>query len=72
MTYFQEAVNEYTEAEAGWPVMAVVDEFGRETPITELDIRRSLKLMSDEKSEASYEKAIGVLMERVEAARAIS
>lgn len=72
MTYIQEAVSEYTDTEACGPVMAIVDEFGRETPITEFDIRRTLKSMSDEKPVVSYDVAINVLMERVEAARAIA
>lgn len=56
--------------------MAIVDEFGQETPITELDIRRSLKQLSDAEVEAkaqavSAEEAFDSLMHRAEAARAI-
>jgi len=56
------------------PVMAVVDEFGIETPITELDIRRSLKQLSDEaaKKQHSDQDDFDSLMMLADAARAIA
>jgi hypothetical protein len=72
MTYISEAVVEYKEIDAAGPVMALIDELGNETPITEFDIRRTLKLMSEEKHVAPGPSEIDVLMEHVYAARAIA
>lgn len=56
------------------PVMAVVDEFGVETPITELDIRRSLKQLSDDVAvkQHSDQDDFESLMMLADAARAIA
>ena len=72
MTYVSEAVTEYKEINAPEHVMALVDELGEETPITEFDIRRTLKLMSEEKKVSPEPTEIDVLMEHVYAARAIA
>lgn len=72
MTYISEAVTEYKETHAPEHVMALVDELGEETPITEFDIRRTLKLMSEEKQVTPEPSEIDVLMEHVYAARAIA
>jgi len=55
------------------PVMAVVDEFGVETPITELDIRRSLKQLSDEATAKRHsdQDDFDSLMQLADAARAV-
>lgn len=72
MTYISEAVAEYKETGVTGHVMALVDEFGDETPITDFDIRRTLKLMSEEKQVTPELTEIDVLMEHVYAARAIA
>lgn len=72
MTYISEAVTEYKETDTTEHVMALVDEFGDETPITDFDIRRSLKLMSEEKQKTSEPTEIDILMEHVYAARAVA
>ena len=56
------------------PVMAIVDEFGVETPITELDIRRSLKQLADEAAakQHSDQDDFDSLMLLADAARAIA
>lgn len=53
--------------------MAVIDEYGQEVPITELDIRRSLRLLESEDAHPNqHNEAFDSLMERVYAARAIA
>lgn len=72
MTYISEAVTEYKETDAPEHVMALINEFGEETPITEFDIRRTLKLMSEEKHVTPEATDFDALMEHVYAARAIA
>ncbi|MCK5335653.1 MAG: hypothetical protein KAQ67_05800 [Gammaproteobacteria bacterium] len=72
MTYIPETVAEYKDTVTPQPVMAILNEFGQETPITEQDIQRSLKLMSEEQHETPAPTAIDALMEHVDAARAIA
>lgn len=72
MTYISEAVVDYKETDTSGPIMALIDELGKETPITEFDIRRTLKLMSEEKHVTPEPSEIEVLMEHVYAARAIA
>jgi len=71
MTYISELVVEQKEVFTAEPVMAMVDEFGHETPITEFDIRRTLKELS-KAPENHHHDAYDELMERVYAARAIA
>lgn len=79
MTYLSEAaIAESTAAVINdsvlnEPVMAIVDEFGAETPITELDIRRSLKQLSDEAAAKRHsdQDDFDSLMQLADAARAI-
>jgi len=71
MTYISELVEEKNEVITAEPVMALVDEFGQETPITEFDIRRTLKALS-KVPENHHRDAYDELMERVYAARAIA
>lgn len=72
MTYFTEAVVEYAVTDAPERVMALIDECGKETPITEFDIRRTLKLMSEDKLVEPVVTDFDALMEHVYAARAIA
>ena len=72
MTLLPEVVTEQEKMSITEPVMAVVDEFGQETPITELDIRRSLKQLTEVNSEKNNQVSYDQLMERVYAARAIA
>lgn len=71
MTYITNATLEHEQAISPDAVMAVVDEFGIETPITEADILRTLKSMSEEKYATSHLTDMDVLMEHVYAARAV-
>jgi len=80
MTFLSEAsvakeptANVIIDAVINKPVMAVVDEFGVETPITELDIRRSLKQLSDQVAEKQHsdQDDYDSLMQLADAARAI-
>ena len=71
MTYISELVEENKEVISTEPVMALVDEFGQETPITEFDIRRTLKELSKIPTN-HHRDAYDELMERVYAARAIA
>lgn len=52
------------------PVMALVDELGNETPITEVDIRRTLEGLQADALKARHEN-LDELMHRAEAARRI-
>lgn len=56
------------------PVMALVDEFGSETPITELDIRRTLKELAEEPvvEKHSIKEDYDSLMLLADAARVIA
>jgi len=69
--YISELVEEEKAVIIEEPVMALVDEFGEETPITEFDIRRALKALS-KVPENHHHDAFDDLMERVFAARAIA
>ena len=72
MTYIPEAVVEHKETNTPEHIMALVDEFGKETAITEFDIRHTLKLMSEEQTVAPEATDYDALMEHVDAARAIA
>jgi len=72
MTFNSELIADNKESSIVDTVMALVDEFGNETPITELDIRRSLKQMSEETAKTNHKQKMYDLLDRVNAARAIA
>ncbi|MCK4711230.1 MAG: hypothetical protein KAU21_21645 [Gammaproteobacteria bacterium] len=72
MTLLPEVVAEHEDSAATEPLMAIVDEYGQETPITEFDIRRSLKQLSKDAHTDHHHLSMDQLMERVFAARAIA
>lgn len=72
MTYItEEYAADYEQSAIIEPYMAIVDEFGQETPITELDIRRSLKQLSADDATIKLQDPLDSLMELAEAARAV-
>lgn len=72
MTFNPEPITDYAQPLVTEPVMALVDEFGIETPITEYDIQQSLASMLDEKPEVYNLQVLNQLMERADAARAVA
>jgi len=72
MTFNPELVVDNKESAVVHTVMALVDEFGNETPITERDIRRSLKQMSEESAKTNHKQKMYDLLDRVNAARVIA
>lgn len=72
MTLLPEVLAKQVNSTVSEPVMAIVDEYGKETPITELDIRRSLKQLDEAHHESRSEMTFEQLMSKVFAARAIA
>ena len=74
MTFNPELITDYAQPLVAEPVMAIVDEFGIETPITEHDIQQSLAAMldEDENPEIYNLQSLNQLMERADAARAVA
>ena len=71
MTFNPEFITDYAQPLVAEPVMAIVDEFGIETPITEVDIQQTLESMTDEKPETYNLQVLSQLMECADAARAV-
>ena len=70
MTFFPDMTAAHEDTATIEPFMALIDEYGQETPITELDIRRSLKQLTEVEDQTP--ESLDSLMERVLAARAIA
>ncbi|MDH5518403.1 MAG: hypothetical protein OEY36_11400 [Gammaproteobacteria bacterium] len=70
MTYVSNAVLQQSAPMASEPFMALVDEYGQETPFNEYDIQRSLDQLA--KQDDDKPETLNLLMDRVLAARAIA
>lgn len=70
MTYVSNAILQTSSTIGSEPFMAIVDEYGQETPFNEYDIQRSLEQLAEQKD--NQPETMDVLMDRVLAARAIA
>ena len=73
MTFNPYMTAELPKQESTQQYMAIVDDLGQEIPITEMDIRRSLKVLEKDTEHDNHAgHAMDQLLERVYAARAIA
>ena len=72
MTFIPELITVNAELANENSFMALVDDYGHETPITESDIQHSLTKLASDETSSHPNQSLDSLMERVLAARAIA